>query len=281
VVQKRLLGEEPSEDAANAVAEAYSSVVVGMWRAHAETPGAKKRAEEDGVELEARLKSAYPFHPALIDVMKDRWSSDDNFQRCRGALRFLASCLHSLKAHGGAAPMLGPAEVPLGDPEVRRNMLKDLDPKGDYYPVITADIFGPSARAKRIDNRMAKENSALASVRPAQRLATAILVHSFGGLRREGDKETETLPPGVTESELMTAVVGPELDSITASAVLGDLKTSCLYLHHDGVRYRFKKDPNVVKLIEDAEHLYGLPCQERAPVASRKSIGFRSYGGFR
>jgi len=253
VLQKRLLGADPPEDAAKAVGEAYSDVVVGMWRAHGETPGAKQEAEQRGLEFERRIKSSYPFHPALIDVMKDRWSGVDSFQRTRGALRFLASCLHSLKAQGGACAVLGPAEVPLGDPEVRRNMLKDLDPKQDYYPVISADIVGPSARAKRIDDRLAKENPALASVKPATRLATAILVYSFGGLRREGDKESETLPPGVTESELMAAVVGPDLDSITASAVLGELKTSCLYLHYDGVRYCFKKDPNVVKLIEDAE----------------------------
>ncbi len=35
--------------------------------------------------------------------------------------------------------------------------------------------------------------------------------------------------------------------------MLSDLRNSCLYLHYDGVRYCFKKDPNVTKLIEDAE----------------------------
>ena len=57
----------------------------------------------------------------------------------------------------------------------------------------------------------------------------------------------------MTENELLAAVVGPELDNITATAVLSELRTSCLYLHYDGVRYCFKKDPNVTKLIEDAE----------------------------
>jgi len=90
-------------------------------------------------------------------------------------------------------------------------------------------------------------------VKPATRLATAILLYSFGGLRREGVGEGETLPPGVTESELLAACVGPDLDNITATAVLSELRTTCLYLHYDGVRYCFKKDPNVTKLIEDAE----------------------------
>lgn len=153
----------------------------------------------------------------------------------------------------GAGPVLGPGDVPLRDVEVRVKMLKELGAQNDFDPVITADIDGPNARAKRIDQRLAREAPALASVKPATRLATAILVYSFGGLKREGAKEDESQPPGVNESELLAACVGPDLDNITATAVLSELRNSCLYLHHDGVRYCFKKDPNVTKLIEDAE----------------------------
>ncbi len=253
ILQRRLLGAPPDADLARDVATAYSDIVTGMRRAHAETPAERQQADEEGQVLRDRMRAAYPFHPALIDIMRERWSSIDAFQRTRGALRFLASCLHSLKRNGGAAPLLGPGDVPLKDVDVRVKMLKELGAQNDYDPVITADIDGPNARAKRIDERLARETPALASVKPATRLATAILLYSFGGLRREGSGENETLPPGVTENELLAAVVGPDLDNITATAVLSELRTACLYLHYDGVRYCFKKDPNVTKLIEDAE----------------------------
>jgi hypothetical protein len=251
VVKRRLLNREPSEDIANKVASEYCQVVGNYWRARAETSSAKQDAEEQALQLKSRTQLAYPFHPALIDVMNSRWTSVDGFQRTRGALRFLASCLHSLKKHGGAKPLLGPADIPLNDPEVVRAMLKDLDPRQDYSPVITHDLVGPNARARRIDDRLAKETPALANVRPALCLATAILAYSFGGLKREAG--AEVLPPGVTETELLAACIGPDLDSITASAVLGELRNTCLYLHYDGVRYCFKKDANVTKLVEDAE----------------------------
>jgi hypothetical protein len=251
VVKRRLLSDEVSDSVANDVAAEYGNVVGGFWRARAETPSAKQDADEQSLQLKKRLQAAYPFHPALIDVMNSRWTSVDGFQRTRGALRFLASCLHSLKAHGGAKAVLGPADIPVGDAEVLRAMLKDLDPRQDYAPVVTHDLVGPNARAKRIDDRLAKETPALANVRPALRLATAILTYSFGGLKRE--EGADVLPPGVTETELLAACIGPDLDSITASAVLADLRNTCLYLHYDGVRYCFKKDPNVTKLIEDAE----------------------------
>jgi len=75
-------------------------------------------------------------------------------------------------------------------------------------------------------------------------------MYSFGGLRRDGANGTQFLPPGITEAELLTVCVGPDLDSTTALACLKELKEQCLYLHFDGARYCFKKDPNVTLLIE-------------------------------
>jgi uncharacterized protein len=253
VLHRRLLGGPPPAAVAQEVADAYSKVVTGMRVAHAETPAERQQAEQEGLALLNRMKAAYPFHPALVDVMRERWAAVDQFQRTRGALKFLSSCLHALKKEGGARALLGPSEVPLKSVEVRVKMLKELGAQNDYDAVIAADIEGPNARAKRIDERLARETPALANVKPATRLATAILVFSFGGLRRPGAGMEETLPSGVTETELLSSCVGPDLDSITANAVLSELRTACLYLHFDGVRYCFKKDPNVTKLIEDAE----------------------------
>lgn len=254
VLRKRLLASRPPEAAAEEVAGAFADELKKMRVAFADTPLGRSAAEDQAAEFQARLKGAYPFHPALIDIMKDRWASVLNYQRTRGALRFLATCMHSLKAHGGARALLGPGDIPLGDADVRRAMLKDLAPQQEYEPVIGSDIVGPNAKAKKIDERYAKEDPKFANVKPATKIAAAILAYSFGGLQREGGNgASEILPSGVTESELLGAVVGPDLDRITASSVLGELKTTCLYLHFDGVRYCFKKDPNVVKLIEDAE----------------------------
>lgn len=267
VLQRRLLGAPPESDVADAVAAAYHEVVTGMQRAYADTPSASQQAEEAGLALRDRLRAAFPFHPALIDIMRERWTAVESFQRTRGALRFLASCLHSIKKHGRAYPLLGPGEVPLQDIDVRVKLLKELGAQNDYDPVITSDVEGPNARAKRIDERLARETPALTNVRPATRLATAILLYSFGGLRKEGGKEGELLPPGVTESELLGACVGPDLDHLTATAVLAELRNTCLYLHYDGVRYVFKKDPNVTKLIEDAEQQVARnPSEVRARI---------------
>jgi predicted AAA+ superfamily ATPase len=112
VLQRRLLAAKPDESAVVEVAETFATAVTGMWRAHAETPADKQEADERGVLLRDRLRLSYPFHSALIDLMRGRWSAVDDFQRTRGALRFLATCLHALKQHGGAQSVLGPGEIP-------------------------------------------------------------------------------------------------------------------------------------------------------------------------
>jgi hypothetical protein len=112
------------------------------------------------------------------------------------------------------------------------------------------DFVGANARTRRIDERRAKEFPAEALKRPATRIATAILMYSFGGLRRDGTKETEFLPPGISEADLLAICVGPDLDSTTVLACLKEMKEQCLYLHFDGVRYCFKKDPNITLLVE-------------------------------
>jgi hypothetical protein len=48
----------------------------------------------------------------------------------------------------------------------------------------------------------------------------------------------------------MSICIGPDLDTTTVQACLKQLKDHCLYLHFDGVRYCFKKDPNVTLLVE-------------------------------
>ncbi len=62
------------------------------------------------------------------------------------------------------------------------------------------------------------------------------------------------------------------MDSLTAAGVLTKLRNTCLYLHYDGSRYCFKKDPNVTKLVEDAEQAVGREEAQEAesgPVRTR------------
>ncbi len=143
------------------------------------------------------------------------------------------------------------------DPEVRLAFFKEVGQQADFQAVLEHDFIGANARARRIDERRAKENSAESLRKPAIRVATAILMYSFGGLRRDSGKDGDLLPPGISEPELLSICIGPDLDSTTVVACLKELKEQCLYLHFDGVRYCFKKDPNITLLIEQEADAVG------------------------
>jgi hypothetical protein len=250
VVQRRLLAKLPEAEAATPAATAYQHVVTQMRRAYARSASEQQQAEEEGIALRDRIRAAYPFHPALIDLMRERWAAIPDFQRTRGALRFLAACLRAAHRDGKARAVLGPGDVAIADPEVRLAFFKEVGQQSDFQAVLEHDFTGANSRTRRIDERRAKEVPGEAGKRPATRLATAVLMYSFGGLRREGGGDGDLLPPGITEADLLSVCVGPDLDSTTAQACLKELKEQCLYLHYDGVRYCFKKDPNITLLIE-------------------------------
>ena len=250
VIQRRLLARIPTAEEAFPAANAYQEIVTQMKRGYAKGAAEERQAEEEGLALRERIRDAYPFHPALIDVMRERWAAIPDFQRTRGALRFLAACLRATKREEKSRAVLGPGDVPIYDAEVRLAFFKEVGQQADFQAVLEHDLIGANARARRIDDRRTKESPSETGKRTAFRLATSILMYSFGGLKRDGANGTAFLPPGITEADLLSVCVGPELDSTTALACLKELKEQCLYLHFDGARYCFKKDPNVTLLVE-------------------------------
>ncbi|MGQ0750242.1 MAG: DUF499 domain-containing protein [Betaproteobacteria bacterium] len=58
---------------------------------------------------EDRYLAAFPFHPDLADVLFEKWTQLEGFQRTRGVLRTFASALRDAKKWGDPAPLVGPA----------------------------------------------------------------------------------------------------------------------------------------------------------------------------
>jgi hypothetical protein len=131
--------------------------------------------------------------------------------------------------------------VLMHDPAVRLAFFKEVGQQADFQAVLEHDLIGANARARRVDEGRAKEFPAEALKRPASRITRAIMMYSFGGKRRlsasaqagEGATGTQMLPPGISEAELLSVCVGPDLDSTTVLVCLKELKDQCLYLHFD------------------------------------------------
>ena len=98
-------------------------------------------------EYRKRFEAAYPFQPEVIDVLYQRWGSFPSFQRTRGVLRLLSFVIHSLREQ--QIPYISLADFDLSVQEIRQELLKYIGL--EYESVISADITGKNAGAKKVD----------------------------------------------------------------------------------------------------------------------------------
>jgi uncharacterized protein DUF499 len=82
----------------------------------------RQRAQEEG-----RYTEAFPFHPDLTDVLFEKWTQLEGFQRTRGVLRTFASALRDAEKWGDPAPLAGPAVfLPPGNEESLTDAAREL-----------------------------------------------------------------------------------------------------------------------------------------------------------
>lgn len=241
IVQRRLfanLGDEQyRERAARAYANAYLSYVLAGG-----TP--RSEAQHQADQLNERILLSYPFHPALLDLMRERWSALPSYQRTRGALQFLATTVHTLWSENiQTQPLLGAGDIPLFNEATRNTFFDQVGERDQYYAVLQADLVGPNAGARAVDQLTIRESPQLQTYLPGTRIATAALLYSFGG--------SSQAERGVFETDLLTSCLAPGLDRNILQTALHDLNERLLYLHRRELRYRFETQPNLNKMIID------------------------------
>lgn len=249
VVQRRLFpdfGTQPEHlEVAAKVAREYSYAYRRAREAYGQTAADRRAAGVEAERFEERVRESYPFHPELLDLMYHRWGSLPSYQRTRGALQFLARVVHALW-HGarGRQPLIGPGDSPLEDELVRGAFFSQVgQPREQYTSVLSADVVGPQARARIVDQRLAADSPRYKELEVGTRAATAVMLYSFGA--RESEE------PGVVEQDLVQALATPDIDRNVIAAALSDLREQLLYLHYSGRRYRFEPKPNLNLLLSE------------------------------
>ncbi len=264
VVQRRLFANLGDENHHEQVASAYAEVYRGFLMAGGTSA---QVAQQQADQLRSRIAQSYPFHPALIDLMRERWGSLPSYQRTRGALQFLATAIHALWAGNvQTQPLLGPGDVPLADGQVRATFLAQVGEQTQYDAVLQADLLGPHAGARTVDDLLVQESPHLQAYLPGTRIATAALLYSFGGKSQQ--------EYGVYEHELLSVCLAPGLNRNILQTALHDLNERLLYLHRRELRYRFETQPNLNKMIIDEnQRRSGEEIEERFRIECSKAIG--------
>lgn len=226
VVQRRLFADAGAEDVRREVGRQYGALLTEQLAAAAETDADRREAATAGEALERRTVESYPFHPELLDLMFHRWGSLPSYQRTRGALQFLATVVHALwagRAEREPQALISPGDVDLADEGSRMTFLEQVGETEQYRSVVEADFLAADAGTRRVDQRVGRDAPGLDRLRVGTRVATTIMLLSFGA-RQGADR-------GALEREVIEASLVPGLDRhVLLSALEAMRGEALLYL---------------------------------------------------
>jgi len=185
-----------------------------------------------------RMLKSYPFHPELIDVLFERWSSYSTFQRTRGVLRLLSNVVSDLYMREDNFPLIQSSHVNLANSKIRREFIKHIG--NEYEAVIASDIANGNAKAKLLNQEIGTE---YVKYSVATGLATSIFLYSFSG----GEKQGISLP------QLRVCFLREDIPPALIGDSLKRLEETLWYLHEKRGLYHFKSQPNLNKIIREWE----------------------------
>jgi hypothetical protein len=214
------------------------------------------------VEFKHKMELAYPFHPDVIDILYEKWSTFSSFQRTRGVLRLLANVVEDLYGRERNIDLILPGDINLERPSIRQELLKHVGI--EYEGVIGSDIAGHEAKAQAMDgqNRSWKHL--------AERVATALFFHSFSA----DDSEK-----GISLPYVKLATLRDDTVPSMVTEVLGRLSNALWYLNSRADVHYFSRIPNLNRMILDKKELFNESYEERLREIVRGELGskFASY----
>ena len=195
-----------------------------------------------------RMKACYPVHPEIFDRLYSDWSSIPAFQRTRGVLRMMASCVNRLYLNNDARPLIMPADLPLSD-DVLANEFVRLLP-GAWRPVVS-EVDSTNSRTDNID----RESQRFAEVGgAARRIARTVFLGSApSGATR-----------GIDIRQIHLGVVQPGHGVSSYNEALGRMTGNLYYLYNNDDRYFFHAEENLNKVANDRAERSERTARRRA-----------------
>jgi hypothetical protein len=198
-------------------------------------------------EYQAEIVQDYPFHPELLTTLNRKTSTIPNFQKTRGVLRLLAQTIRDLwHSRPKDCYLIGPNELNLGIDQIASDLTSRLD-RPQFKQVIEADIVSPRQGTLSHAQEVDRDWTEAGKPPYAQRVATAAFLHSI----------VQTGQSGVEPADLRLAVLQPGDDPALIDKAMQRLLDRCWFFDYDGLRYRFKTEPSLRKIVDDEMGLVG------------------------
>ena len=228
-ILRRRLFAEVDENAARAAAQTYRKLYSTLAERDVTVGGS---ATDDPASYAERLRTAYPFHPALIDCLDKRIGPMPGFQRARGALKMLAETVAALWRSDVSTPIINLGDLPLDNLTVRSAITTSIGRESLDGPAV-ADFAADTSHASSVDNERW----------PAERLATRACRSAFCNSVAGGAL------PGASGPDLYAGTLAPGDSPEAVDAALEATSRVAWHLTYDGARWRFQVEPNANRII--------------------------------
>ncbi|MBN1262662.1 MAG: ATP-binding protein [Anaerolineae bacterium] len=193
------------------------------------------------------MATAYPFHPELLNALTLRVATIPNFQKTRGALRLLALAVRALwRSQPANAWLISPYHVDLRMPEIAEELTSRLQ-RPAFKQVIDADIVSPQGAAPGHAYQIDGAWVAAGKPRYARRVATAVFLHSL----------VQGATSGIDPADLLLATLNPGDEPLLVQKAAERLYDKGWFFEWDGLRYRFKPEPSINKIVNDEMEMVG------------------------
>ena len=250
VVKRRLLQLEFDEDSREATCQAFHRM---YQRSRESFPDEARESRY----LE-RMRECYPFHPEVFDRLYGDWSEHHDFQRTRGTLRLLARSIRLSTADSGTSPMLIPADLQFGDPQIGNEFLRLL---GEQWEGAMSEVDGEDSRPHSIDQRQARYAAVGGA---AKRVSRAVFL---GSSPRQGLR-------GSDPRRISLGVALPGQSLAVYEEALGTMQGQLYHLYRSSdSRYYFDAPENLNKLANDRAAGYSTSHIDAEITQRVKSFG--------
>lgn len=231
VVRRRLFGSEINEAERDATCEAFRRM---YQNAKAEYP----EGVSDQNYLQ-RMKACYPIHPEIFDRLSQDWAAIPGFQRTRGVLRMMATCISRLYREHDTSLLIMPGNLTLNDSALSDEFTKLLGRAGGNWDPVVQEIESYGSRVDQIDQ---KSQNFIDVGGAARRIARTI----FLGSAPSGAVK------GIRHRDIHLGTVEPGHGGVsTYNDALSRMGGALYFLYNLDERYYFHAEENLNKVAID------------------------------
>ena len=235
VVRRRLFGPVIDETERDQTCEAFRKM-------YQNSRGEYPEGVNDQQYLQ-RMKDCYPIHPEIFDRLFQDWSGIPGFQRTRGVLRIMATCISRLYKEQDQSLLIMPSNLTLDDPSLSDEFTRLLAKSGGNWDPVVKEIDSHGSRTDEIDMK----STVFINVGGASRriARTVFLGSATGGAFK-----------GITTHQIHLGVVEPGQTVSTYNDALARMTGSLYYLYNLDERYYFHTQENLNKVALDRADQY-------------------------